>query len=803
MSDFSRTSDTNAVQDSTKTSFRERVLGDLKILDHLVRIASIAVIILLAMFFFCVITNISSIHKEVETVKDGSQPISVAAGHLETYLVRLETVVEHHCNTQPTESDTHRFEGLLTTIDERIREQLDLIDPAQIEDSTQAARFKDDYELLSSRLNVFMLLCWQPSISLERTSAYADAYLYPMIDELLLINTAILNETSADVNRMYDTVNQAISNMVVLSGIVVVGVVIMIVIFAFLLKSKSRREDELRNNLEKALVSARSVNEAKSAFLSNMSHDIRTPMNAIIGLTTIANENINDTLRVKQCLTRIATSSQHLLSLINDVLDMNKIDSGKVKLTDEEFSLSDFISEIVTIIQGQPNIKRLHSEVIINDVRHERLIGDAMRLRQVILNLASNAIKYTNEGDLMFLEVTEEPQTRPGWANFTFIVKDTGIGMKKEFLRNIFEPFERERNDFTNFTEGTGLGMSITKNLIDLMGGTIEVESDLGIGTTVTIHIALKIADGAPTEKDAEEAARIASFKGLRALIVDGNNLVMNNTVNILRSFGMDAMGTTSAEEAIEIAVKAREDFRAHELDDKGNPVRHYDVIIVDEQLAEMRGTETIQKMVERLKLREDEKERGKIILSSYDVNEVKEEANAAGIRKFIAKPLFRSRLIGALEKALNPEEEVEVLTSAGKETMHVGGRVLVVEDNEINMEIASVLISERGPEVDEAFNGLEAVTMVSNAEDGYYDLIFMDWRMPYMDGIEATKAINKFLHEHGRKHIPIVAMTANAFDSDREAVFEAGMDDFMAKPINLKELEAMLKKYLGGQMPS
>lgn len=763
---------------------------NLRILDKLVKIVSVVVCLLLAVFFICVITNVSSIQRHVETVRTGSYPISVAAGHLETYLVRLETVVEHLTNTQVEENDTRYLENSLASIDAQIREQLDLIDPIHMDDPARAQRLKQEYDILSGRLNTFTVLCWQPNIPPARTTAYAATYLYPLIDQLLEMDTAILDEASADVNDMYDAVRQAIYNMTTLSLIIIIGVIVMIGIYMSLLRAKNRLETELRNNLEDALSMAKSVNEAKSTFLSNMSHDIRTPMNAIIGLTTIANDNIDDTLRVKQCLTRIATSSQYLLSLINDVLDMNKIESGKVELADEKFSLSDFVSEIVTIIQGQPNIKKLRSEIIVDGIQHEHLIGDAMRLRQVILNLTSNAIKYTNEGDLVSLMVSESPSAREGWADFTFVVKDTGIGMKKDFLRNIFEPFEREHNDYTNFTEGTGLGMAITKNLVDLMGGSILVESEFGEGTTVTIRIPLRVEEASPADEDDK------SLQGLRVLVVDENNLVMNNTVNILKSLGMRAEGTTSGEEAIEIMTSAREAQRRGERNADGDPIVHFDALIIDEHLSDMSGIEAINRMHEILNLRDDE-EQAAVILSSYGLNDVKDEAEAAGVHAFLAKPLFRSRLIHTLQKALN-EDSSEEIAIESNEKKQFSGRVLVVEDNEINMEIATTFIGERGPQVEEAVNGLEAVTKVSDAPDGHYDLIFMDWRMPHMDGLEATKAINKFLHEHGRKHIPIVAMTANAFDTDRKQTLDAGMDDFMAKPINIKELESMLAKYLG-----
>lgn len=617
-------------------------------LKWLVRGSAALVCVLLLVFFLVVIQNTSTIKGEVEYVKDGPYPVSVAAGHIETSLVRLETVIGHMTASQlgaGSEFET-AYEDSFDSIESDLQHEIDVIN-GSTDSSETAAFFQKEYDLLMSRLGVFASMCWhtdEGQSSYEDIVAYEQEYLSPVIQHLLEYNNNLLDRTTSEVDAMYERVNGAIASMLTFSLALLVAVVVMICIYMVTLRMKTSFESQLRDSLNDALVAAESASEAKSAFLANMSHDIRTPMNAIVGLTAIANENIDDKLRVKQCLTRITTSSQHLLSLINDVLDMNKIESGKVALSQEEFSILELADEIEAIFQSQPASKKRNSEVVVENVRHEMLVGDMMRLRQILLNLTSNALKYTNEGDLTRLVIRENDSPREGHASITFVMEDTGIGMEREFVKRIFEPFERERNDFTIFTEGTGLGMAITKNLVDLMGGTITVDSELGIGTTVTFTVEFELAS--------------------------------------------------------EAGVRRREVFHA------GNA-----------------------------------------------------PTKAKGRR--------------------------------------VRGRVLIVEDNEINMEIAKQLIGSRGAEVDEAFDGLEAVTKVSDAPDGAYDLIFMDWQMPYMNGIEATQAIRKFCDGHGRRQIPIVAMTANAFDSDRQTALEAGMDDFMAKPINIKELEEVLGRFL------
>lgn len=618
-------------------------------LKWLVRVSAAIVCALLAVFFFVVIQSASVIKGEVEHVKDGPYPMSVAAGHIETNLGSLRTVIDHMTVTQLVDENANDTigEGAIDTLENEIQKQVDVIRGSIYHSGNKIVQFQNEFDLLKSRLDVFTAMCWHDegdTVSYDQVRAYSQDYLVPVMGMLFDLNQEILDQATDEVNAMYYHVNDAIVTTMVFSLIMLVSVVVMIAIYMVMINLKNRFEDQLRETLNQATIEANQANEAKSAFLANMSHDIRTPMNAIVGLTTIASENIDDTLRVKQCLTRISTSSQHLLSLINNVLDMNKIESGKAVLSQEEFSLTELADEIDAIFRSQPDSKQRRKEVVLKDIDHDILIGDMMRLRQILLNLTSNALKYTNDGDLTRMVVCERPSARDGYVSVTFVVEDSGIGMTKEFVERIFEPFERERNEVTTFTEGTGLGMAITKTLVELMGGTICVDSELGVGTKVTFEVEFKIAPENSVRRD----------KAMRE---------------------------------------------------------------------------------------------GKL---------------ASGF--------------------------------AGK---GVQGNVLVVEDNDINMEIATQLLQSRGASVDGAVDGIEALTKVSESSDDAYDLIFMDMQMPNMNGIEATRAIRKFLRDHGRDQIPIVAMTANAFESDREAALEAGMDDFLTKPINIRQLEETLARYL------
>ncbi len=735
-----------------------------------VRVTAVLSGLLVAAFFFVTVNNMATISNQMEDMKNGPFPTSVAAGHIETDIAQVETLATHITNFRDAPDNFAELRGHFEEIDHSMRQQLPRIDPSTLVNPTEAYVLQADYNTLSARLSYVLDLLQDEGNSSAVVDEYVRTNITPLVDAMLVLANKILDETTANVDATQTIVARACGQTIAFASVLIVCVVLMLILYMAMLRRKTKQEEQLRAHLERALELAQSASAAKSDFLSNMSHDIRTPMNAIIGLTAIADDNINDPLRVKQCLTRIMTSSKHLLSLINDVLDMNKIESGKATLSEERFYLPDLIEELITIVQPQARSKQLHTDIVINDIRHEELFGDAMRLRQVLLNLVSNAIKYTNEGGAVRVIMTEDSPASDGVANLQIVVEDTGIGMEAEFLQHVFEPFEREQNDCTIFTEGTGLGMAITKNLVDLMGGRISVVSTVGAGTKFTVTVPFKTAASMPD-------LDLAGFDQLRILVVERNYLVMQNAVHTLTGFGVQTEGTTDGESALGLVAVAQR---------QGQP---FSMVIMD--LALMKEND---QLIGRLHEAAGENV-PIVVVSAYGVDDLAEAACQEGVTATIGKPLFRSRLHDTVRRiCISQDADQE---PAVPQRAPIAGRVLLVDDNEINLEIGLELISRLGPEVEGVHGGLEAVTKVSDAPDGYYGLVFMDCKMPHMDGFETTRAIRTFIKERGRSHLPIVAMTANAFDEDREHAYAAGMDGFMSKPIDMAELETNLRTYL------
>ena len=540
-----------------------------------------------------------------------------------------------------------------------------------------------------------------------------------------------------------------------------------------LVMSDRTADKQVNQALSDAVAAAETANRAKSTFLSNMSHDIRTPMNAIIGFTTLALSNINDTGRVKDYLGKTLASSNHLLSLINDVLDMSRIESGKIHLEEVEVNLSDVLHDLKTIVSGQIYAKQLELYMDVMDVTDEDVYCDKTRLNQILLNLLSNAIKFTPAGGTVSVRVRQLAGKVRGCGQYEFRIKDNGIGMSPEFAKKIFEPFERERTSTVSRIQGTGLGMAITKNIVDMMGGTIEVQTAQGKGTEFTVCVPMR----AQTEQRPVE--KITELEGLKALVVDDDFNTCDSVTKMLVKVGMRAEWTLSGKEAV---LRARQSI---EMSDA------YHAYIIDWRLPDMNGIEVTRR------IRSLNDDTPIIILTAYDWSDIEVEAKAAGVTAFCAKPMFMSDLRETLMSALGQKQtDAAQGLLPDKNADFKGKHILLVEDNELNREIAQEILREYGFLVDSAENGAVAVEKVSTAAPDSYDLVLMDVQMPIMDGYTATRQI-RALDDPARAKLPILAMTANAFDEDRRNALESGMNGFLSKPIVIGDLVQELHKIL------
>ena len=542
----------------------------------------------------------------------------------------------------------------------------------------------------------------------------------------------------------------------------------------YILVMSDRTADwKMNQALSEAVRSAETANRAKSTFLSNMSHDIRTPMNAIIGFTTLAVSNIDDKKRVRDYLGKILSSSNHLLSLINDILDMSRIESGKIHLEETEVSLSDVLHDLKTIISGQIYAKQLDLYMDAMDVKDEDVYCDKTRLNQVLLNLLSNAVKFTPAGGTVSVRLKQFPGAVKGSGLYEIRVKDNGIGMSAEFVKKIFSPFERERTSTVSRTQGTGLGMAITKNIVDMMGGTIEVQTEQGKGTEFIVRLPFRI------QFKQHHTEKIAELEGLKALVVDDDFNTCDSVTKMLVRIGMRSEWTLSGKEAV---------LRARQSMELGDAFHAY---IIDWRLPDMNGIEVTRQ------IRSLGDDTPIIILTAYDWSDIEVEARAAGVTAFCAKPLFMSDIRDTLMTAIGQiqaEAEDTSFPTAGSDIRDKC--ILLVEDNELNSEITVEILNEYGCMVDTAENGAEAVKKIKNSNPGDYDLVLMDVQMPVMNGYEATRQI-RTLNDPVLAGITIIAMTANAFDEDRKKAQECGMDGFLTKPIVIEELIGVLQKNL------
>lgn len=535
---------------------------------------------------------------------------------------------------------------------------------------------------------------------------------------------------------------------------------------------EKKAEIESRKALKEAYRSAENASRAKTQFLSNMSHDIRTPMNAIVGLTAIAGANIENQEKVIECLGKITKSSRHLLGLINEVLDMARIESGKMSLTEEDFNLPELVDNLITMTKTSIDEHHHSFEVHIDHIEHEAVCGDSLRIQQVFVNLMSNAIKYTPDGGHIIFSIREKPNGFSELGCYEFTIEDDGIGMTPEFQKIMFDPFSRADDHRTTKVQGTGLGMAITRNIVHLMNGDIQVDSAPNKGTKITVTVYLKLQE---SEKEQEK-----ELVDLPVLVVDDDRTCCESTVATLEDIGIDGEWVLTGTEAVE-RCRARH---------KNN--RDYFAVILDWKMPGMDGIETARNI--RACVGEDVTI---IILTAFEFSEIEEAARSAGVNAFIAKPLFRSRLTATLrqfvfgKKEKNARNCLEDFANAD----YSGKRILLVEDNELNREIAIDIIGMTGVEIDVAENGKIAVDKIADAPENWYDLVFMDIQMPIMNGYEATAAIRSLSGARG--HVPIIAMTANAFAEDVQLAKNTGMNEHMAKPLDMHKLNEILKTWL------
>ncbi len=537
---------------------------------------------------------------------------------------------------------------------------------------------------------------------------------------------------------------------------------------------EKKMEEQLERqkiDLEDALAAAQHANKAKTTFLNNMSHDIRTPMNAIIGFTSLAAAHIDNIEKVQDYLAKITTSSNHLLSLINDVLDMSRIESGKVKIEEKETSLPEIMHDLKTIVQADVTSKQLEFYIDTADVVNEHVMCDKLRLNQVLLNLLSNAMKFTKPGGLVGVRIVQKGNALEGWASYEFEIKDSGIGMSKEFLEHVFEPFERERTSTVSGIQGTGLGMAITKNIVDMMNGTITVESEEGKGSTFTVALQFKTCTGSVRQEV------IPELNGLRALVADDDFNTCSSVTKMLSVIGMRPDWTTSGKEAVLRAQLATEQSD------------EYAVYIIDWLMPDMNGVEVVRRIRNIIG-----EEKPIIILTAYDWSDIEQEAREAGVTAFCSKPIFLSELREVLEAPFVVQNTVD--DSEEEAISFEGKKILLVEDNELNQEIAVEILGETGFVIDVADDGEVAVEKMKEAQPGQYDLILMDIQMPKMNGYEATRHI-RAMDNPDIASIPIIAMTANAFDEDKKEALNAGMNGHIAKPIDIPVLLEVLHDIL------
>ena len=736
--------------------------------QKLAKVMAVFLLILLAGYYIISASYTNSIIGGLENIKEHPFPVAIAAGKMETNSRELRLTVERLCTDRTIDTLDEVKSGVAENQGSS-NQALETIVSLYLTDPPAAVKLKEQYNDMLEQQEYLIELCEQDGVSDETVMLYVKENIIPLLDEIdtaleILIHNAIL---------MFDTLYlQSLSYkriMFILTTVLISVIVVTLLLYRYVL---SKREVEAVALQKQIAVAAQAANDAKSQFLSSISHDIRTPMNAIIGMTTIASTRLDDKERVKDCLNKIATSSRHLLGLINDVLDMSKIENGKFTINKEPVCLSDFMHDFISIIQPQVKAKHLELDLSILGIEDEIVITDSLRLHQIMQNIMSNAIKFTRENGKISLRMEQAPYDREGYSLYVFRFSDNGIGMSEEFQKVIFQPFERAATSTVSKTEGTGLGMSITKSIVDLMGGSISVTSRLNEGTTFTVSL--------PMQKEQQkECIATDLLKDLRCLIVDDDRDVCENTVLLLKEIGMHSEWVLNGADAVVYVESAHK----RHLD--------YNAVILDWQMPDMDGIETARrirnKVGDTLPI---------IILSAYDWTEIEDEAREVGITAFLAKPLFKSRLYETMRNTLMPTPDTQMKQNGLIAHDKASGRILLVEDNTLNAEIAQTLLTDYGLHVDVASDGNEALEFF-RADTNKYDIIFMDVQMPVMDGYHATAAIRDLESKNSKhSHTVIIGMSANAFKEDVDKALACGMDDYITKPIDIKKLQNLLRKF-------
>ena len=607
------------------------------------------------------------------------------------------------------------------------------------------------------------------AVSMEAGENYSDVLQFDghrqQVYSTALANSEWYLVTALPYGVLNETVNSLSQQRLIATFVsfAVIATLLLLIFFRYFQLMRLQLQE-----VEESRQIALQATKAKSEFLSNMSHDIRTPMNAIVGMTAIATAHIDDKEQVQNCLKKISLSGRHLLGLINDVLDMSKIESGKMTLSMDQISLPEVVEGIVGIVQSQVHGKNQSFNVHVDNIEVESVYCDSVRLNQVLLNLLSNAVKYTQEGGSISLSLYEE--VSPKGDNYIRVhikVEDNGIGMDEEFQQKIFDSYSRADNKRVHKTEGAGLGMAITKYIVDAMEGTIQVESKLGQGTKFNLILDLEKAE-------IEEMDMI--LPAWKMLVVDDDEMLCKTTVEALKDIGVTADWTLSGEKAIALVEQH------HKKEDD------YQIILLDWKLPGMNGIQVAREIRRSLGHNVPI-----LLISAYDWSEFEAEAREAGVDGFISKPLFKSTLYYGLQKYMGVEESAE---EQDKQHMDLSGRrILVAEDNDLNWEVLNELLSDAGMKLEWAENGQICVDMFAQSDQGYYDAILMDVRMPVMNGHEATTAI-RALERADAQSVPIIAMTADAFSEDVQKCLDCGMNAHTAKPINLEEVLFLLRKY-------